>query len=440
MNRTKSQAMLNRASQYIPGGVSSSMRALDFPFFVEHGEGSHIWDVDGNEYIDYVMAYGPLVLGHAPKCVNQAIRAQLAKGLIHGTGTELEYLLAKEIVDLVPGVDQVRFGTTGSESVHMALRLARAHTGRDKIVKFEGHFHGTIAEAYQSVTPTAPMGPACAPWTKRQVAGQLVSNETDVIVQPFNDLSILEKTLKNRGHEIAAIILEPVAAYNGIQTPVPGFITGLRQITEQYGVLLIFDEVVTGFRLALGGAQEYYGVKADITVMAKGLGCGVPLAAIGGSKPVMETITNLTMPHYGTYNAGALCLSGALAGVRKLRSNNGAAIKKMHYLGKKLRTGLNTLFERYDAPLSAQGIDPLFSIVCQPENIPSRHYRDLLLRDYATSRRFRDEMFDTGVWILDRGTCVLSAAHHETDITHTLQIAEEILQQGQWLNRPLGQV
>jgi len=439
IDRSQSKAMLERTAKVIPGGVASSLRALDTAFFVDRGNGSRIWDVDGNEYIDLVMAYAPLTLGHAPECVNDAIREQLDKGLVHGTGVALEAELAEELVEMVPGVEQVRFNMSGSEADHMALRLARAHTGKDKIVKFEGHFHGTIAECYLSVNPNAPFGPAHAPWTKRQVAGQLKSYEEDVIIQPFNELDVVRKTLKERGHEIAAVILEPVACFNGVQLPDPGFLEGLRQATEEAGVLLIFDEVVTGFRMALGGAQEYFGVIPDLTVMAKGLGCGVPIAALGGKKAVMETISNWTMPHYGTYNANALCLAGALAGLRELKKNGGTAVKHLNNMGRILREGFNELFVKYDAPLYAQGMDPVFTIVSKPERKDSHNYRDFLNYDYATARRFRDEMFDRGVWMLLRGSCVVSAAHTEDDIGQVLKIADKMLSEGDWKTRPLEQ-
>lgn len=436
MNRNQSEAMFERAKQTIAGGVASSMRALDKPFFVERGEGSRIWDVDGNEYIDYVMAYAPLVLGHAPKVVNDAIREQLDRGLIHGTGCELECEVAEEITRHVPCAEQVRFGTTGSESVHMALRLARAHTGREKIIKFEGNFHGTIADAYLSVNPQAPFGPDQAPWTKRQVAGQVRSVEDSAIILPYNDLDPVESTLKARGHDIAAIIVEPVANYNGIQPPVPGFLEGLRKLTQDHGVLLIFDEVVTGFRMAAGGAQEYYGVTPDICVMAKGVGCGVPLAVLAGTNEVMNTIANGTMPHYGTYNANALCLAGALAGMRELTKDNAAAIKHLHAVGKKLREGYNRLFTQYDAPLYAQGVDPFFAVVGQAKR-DTRNYRDTLARDYDTARKFRDAMFDRGVWAIFRGNHVLSCAHTDADIEQTLKIAEDLLSSGDWKKQVL---
>ena len=436
MDRTKSLEALERCKKTIPGGVCSSIRALDNPLFLSHGKGSRIWDLDGNEYIDYVLAYGPLTLGHAPDCVNDAIREQLDKGLIHGTGIDLEYELAEEIVKHVPCADQVRFGTTGSESIHMALRLARAHTGREKIIKFEGNFHGTISDAYLSVAPQEPFGTYDAPLTKRQVAGQTASVEQDVIILPFNDLGPVEDVLKKRAGEIAAIILEPVANYNGIQPPVPGFLEGLRKLTNDHGVLLIFDEVVTGFRMAPGGAQEFYGVVPDICVMAKGVGCGVPIAVIAGKKKIMDTITDFTMPHYGTYNANALCLAGALAGVREITRDGGAAIKHMHRLGRKLRDGYNVLFDKYDAPLYAQGVDPVFSVVSQ-EKKDTVNYRDTLARDLETARKFRDTMFDRGVWFIFRGNTLLSAAHTEEDIDQTLKIAEEILEEGAWVNRVL---
>ena len=438
MLRTKSAKLYARAKTVIPGGTCSSGRNLDYPFFIDRGKGSRIWDVDGNEFIDYVCAWGPLTLGHAPDCVNDAIRGQLDKGLQHGgTGIELEYELASLLIDLVPSVEQVRFGTSGSEVVHIALRLARAFTGKEKVVKFEGHFHGTISDIYQSVYPTAPYGPDHAPYTRRSVDGQPRSDEDNVIVQPFNYLDVVEATLKERGHEIAAVIVEPVGAYSGVQPPAQGFLEGLRRITSENDVLLIFDEVVTGFRMAIGGAQEYFGVTPDLTVMAKGFGCGVPIAAFGGRRDIMDKIADGSMPHYGTYNGNAMCLAGALAGLRELSKDNAAAIRSMHDQGSKLRHGFNAMFDKYDAPLFAHGVDPIFTVVGQEKKELCTNYRDYEGRDYDCARRWRDAMFDAGSWSIYRGSFVLSAAHTDEDIDSTLEACEAILADGSWKDREL---
>ena len=425
MRRDKSALAFERAMMTMAGGVGSSARSSDIPFYVERGEGSHIFDVDGREYIDYVCGFGPLVLGHKPKPVISALAEQLNKGTLFGACCELEYLLSEKIANLVPCVEMVRFGCSGSETIGNVLRLARGFTGRDKIVKFEGHFHGTMDNIYISVNPTPPLGPANAPWSKREIAGQDPNSLDKIIILPWNDLKVVEKTLRLRANEIAAVICEPLTCHPVVMPTEPGFLEGLREFTTKHEVLLIFDEIITGFRLALGGAQEYFGVIPDLAVFAKGLGSGLPISAFGGRRDVMELVADGTVSQSGTYNANPLCLAGSLAGLRELEKDNAYAIKHMHHMGAKLREGLNQLFAETGKPMRAIGCDPVFSIV-SPGDTP-RNYREFLKCKQEVVLEFRRKMFDEGVWFLAKGRVYVSAAHTEDDVERTLQAARRVL-------------
>jgi glutamate-1-semialdehyde 2,1-aminomutase len=397
------------------------------PFFVSQGKGAHIYDLDGNKYIDYVLAYGPLTLGHAPEPVIQAVTEQVSKGTMYAAGFEKEYLLAEQVVKMVPCADMVRFCSSGSEAVHFVLRLVRAYTGRNKVIKFEGHFHGWMENIFVSVKPTPPMGLPNAPWKQRETPGQTESATYDLIILPWNDLEIVEKTLKHSSHEIAAIILEPVGLNSGALMPVDGFLEGLRELTIHYGVLLIFDEIITGFRLALGGAQEYFGVIPDMCTFAKGFAAGLPMAGFGGKRQIMDLVASNIVPHFGTYNGNPLCIAGALAALKELARNNGEAIKHMKNVGIMLKEGLNSLFKEFDQPFTSIGCEAVFSIISPRLSI--QNYRDTLKLDIDRMHRFWRDMFDEGVWFQARGNFMISAAHTEEDIKKTLEAARKVLKQ-----------
>ena len=405
--------------------MSSAARLTHQPFFVERGKGSRLFDVDGNEYIDYVLGYGPLILGHAPEPIIEAIQRQVSRGTLFGTGFEEEYLLAEELVRLVPCADLVRFCNSGSEALQFVLRLARAYTGRNKIIKFEGHYHGWTDEIFISVKPTPPMGLPHSPWKKREVAGQPEDAARNLIILPWNDLEIIEKTLIQSPQEIAAIILEPVMFYHGGILPKKGYLEGLRALADHYRVVLIFDEVVTGFRLALGGAQEYFGVVPDLCAFAKGFAAGLPMAAFGGKRKIMDLVASNAVPHMGTYNGNALCVAGALAAVRELTKDDGKAIKRMIALGAKLKEGLNRIFADTGHPIRAVGCDSIFSVISPPSEM--RNYRDTLNLDFQIMQRFYNDMMAQGVWFMGRGNFMLSAAHTEEDINQTLSAADRVL-------------
>jgi len=424
-NRPKSREVFERTKRTLAGGAGSAARVFPEPLVLERGQGSRIFDIDGNEYIDLLCAYGPLILGHANQIVNDAVIAQIPKGTTYGASCELEYMAAEGVVKLVPCIDLVRFSCSGSEANHNCVRLARAYAGRDKIVKFEGHFHGTIDDLYISVKPSPPIGLPHAPWKMRQTPGQPENVTDNIIILTWNDLDILEKTLKHSAHEIAAVIMEPVMCNNGGILPQEGYLAGVRELTKKYEVLLIFDEVITGFRLALGGSQEHFGVIPDLCVFAKAVGNGYPVSGCGGRRDIMELIASNEVPQYGTYNATPLSLAAVVATLRELSKDNGKAIRHASEIGAKIRAGLSNLFQKYDFPMKAEGFDTCFVLVSPVVEL--RNYRDFLKLDFNVIHRFHAEMMSRGVLYMQRGNMMTSAAHTEEDVAQTLEAAEQVI-------------
>ncbi len=300
MNFTQSEALFAAAQKYIPGGVNSPVRAFravgGTPPFIARGDGSHIYDVDGNEYIDYVCSWGPLFLGHRPKPVMDAITRVLELGTSFGAPTGREVELAELIVDAVPSIEMVRLVNSGTEACMSALRLARGFTGRELTVKFEGCYHGHV----DSLLVKA--GSGMATLSLPDTAGVPRAFSETTIALPFNDLDRVDTAFREQGDRIAAIIVEPVAGNMGCIPPAPGFLQGLRRIADRYGALLIFDEVMTGFRLSRGGAQQLYGIMPDLTTLGKIIGGGLPIAAYGGRADIMKNVA----PAGNVYQAGTL--------------------------------------------------------------------------------------------------------------------------------------
>lgn len=312
MNTAQSETLLRRAQNSIPGGVNSPVRAFravgGTPRFIQRGEGSHFFDVDGNEYIDYIGSWGPLIFGHRPKFVVDAIQAVLELGTSFGAPTGREVELAELIIDAIPSIEMVRLVNSGTEACMSAIRLARGYTGREITVKFEGCYHGHV----DSLLVKA--GSGIATLSLPDTAGVPRAFSETTIAVPYNDLDRLETVFKEHGDRVAAVIVEPVAGNMGCIPPAPGFLQGLRTLTERYGVVLIFDEVMTGFRLGRGGAQQLYGVTPDLTTLGKILGGGLPIAAYGGKAEIMRKVAPVG-PVYqaGTLSGNPLAVSAGIA-------------------------------------------------------------------------------------------------------------------------------
>jgi glutamate-1-semialdehyde 2,1-aminomutase len=410
MTTTQSEALFARAQQSIPGGVNSPVRAFravgGTPRFIARGQGSHIFDVDGNEYIDYVCSWGPLIIGHRPKPVLDAVASVLDLGTSFGAPTGREIELAELIIDAVPSIEMVRLVNSGTEACMSALRLARGVTGRELTVKFEGCYHGHV----DSLLVKA--GSGVATLSLPDTAGVPRSFSDTTIALPFNDLDRVETTFRERGDDIAAVIVEPVCGNMGCVTPEPGFLEGLRRITQQQGSLLIFDEVMTGFRLGRGGAQALYGVTPDITTLGKIIGGGLPIAAYGGRADLMMRVA----PVGPVYQAGTL--SGNPVAVT-------AGIAMLRYLEEHPET-YDTL-EKTTAEITTNMPDEvcvnragsMFTIFFQPG--PVRNYEDAKRSDTARFGRFFHELLDRGVYFppsqFEAG--FVSAVHTPDDVTFT---------------------
>jgi glutamate-1-semialdehyde 2,1-aminomutase len=387
--------------------------------------------VDGNEYIDYQMGYGALIQGHCPPHVVQAVKEQIEKGTLFGTPHELEIEVTRRICALVPSVETVRFANSGTEAVQGALRTARAYTGRKKIVKFEGHYHGWLDAINLSHLPASAdlLGPYEHPTPILATAGQTDCGFRETIVLPWNDLAILEKTFKAHTGEIAAVITEPILFNCSCMMPREGYLEGMRRLTREHGIVLVFDEVQTGFRVSLGGAQAALGVLPDITVMAKALANGYPVSAYGGRREILEGAARKGMAHAGTYNSNPLVLAAIRANLDDLARDNGAAYRTMARSAAKLRAGLTDIYRKAGWPAHDSGPATAFSIMLYEGDEPLRSLRDYFKCDLQTLDTLRTALRARGIYTRPalRDMWYLSAAHTDDDIAKTLAVAAEVV-------------
>ena len=314
---TESAALYDRAVAAIAGGVTSARRrasAQDQLIYFDRGEGAYVWDVDGNRYLDYSLAFGSALIGHASEVVRGAISTQLDRGLNFGAGHRLEVEAAELFCSIVPNAEQCLFASTGTDVVLTALRIARALTGRQKIIKMERSYHGAHDGVYVNVRDSGEMADREHPFDPKPASeGMSLGAVADSLAAPYNDLEAVESLLSERGHEIAAVLVEPVQAETGYSTPKPGYLEGLRRATRKAGTVLIFDEVITGFRLALGGGQEYFGVDADLATFGKAMGGTAAFSAVAGPRHMMEPAAAHRAIHAGTFNANPLACAAGIA-------------------------------------------------------------------------------------------------------------------------------
>ena len=427
----RSAELFADASKIVPGGAGSSARTVKFgwkpyPPFIAGGTGARIADVDGNSYVDYLLGLGPMILGHRHPVVTEAVtRAITEFGTCPGLPYELEMEAAAKVVDAVPGVEMVRFSNSGSEVVGTAVRLARAYTGRRLIIRFEGHYHGWQDTVYWSnhVDPAAA-GPAESPRPVAAGPGVPLELADTLIVLTWNDPDSLRKVMAERGHEVAAVITEAAVFNTGCILPEPGYLELLREQTRRHGALLIFDEVITGFRFARGGAQEYFGVTPDLTTLAKGLGGGFPVAAIGGSREAMAMIAEGRYSHSGTYNANTIACAAVSATMDVLATPG--LYERQRELGETLMSGLRKLAAEAGLPVIVEGLGTVFQVWFSER--PIRNWRD--------AQRYANEDLYTRWWqeMLLRGilfhpsqyeNLFLSLVHTADDVDDTLSAAQE---------------
>lgn len=424
----RSNELFQRARQSLAGGVGSNVRALAQPaLYFRSAAGARMVDADENVYLDYTLSQGPMFLGHSPPAVLDAVARAMRKGQLYGAQHELEIELSESIQRFVPCAELARFCNSGSEAVHAAIRVARAHTGRDKILKFEGHYHGWFDETLISIAPRSKQaGARQAPKPALASGGQLASAADNVIVLPWNDSELMSATLQRHGRELAAVILEPVMCNNSCIPPAPGYLETVRELCSRHGIVLIFDEVITGFRLALGGAQSYFGITPDLATFGKAMANGFPIACLAGRRELLELIAGLQVNHSGTYNGNVMVTAAAQATICELERLD---YERIHQLGETLMSGLRELAAKYGRPVLIQGLGPAFHLAFT-ERDSFLHYRDSLEIDGDSGSEFVRAMLDRGIRLLARGLWYLSAAHTEADIQHTLETVENIWSEG----------
>ncbi|MFY1631770.1 aspartate aminotransferase family protein [Solwaraspora sp. WMMB335] len=420
-----SRRRIDEAATLVAGGVNSAFRlgVSPHPLVFASADGPILTDIDGNQLIDYFLGMGPMLLGHRPAAVVAAARAQLERSILVAGQTETEYAAARLLVDLVPGAELVRFSVSGSEAVQAALRVARAATGRSTLVKFEGHYHGWFDNVLWSVSPDLtvagrPEEPVPVPGS----AGQ--RPDPAVAVLPWNDADLLRRRLA--GRDVAAVIMEPVMFNNAGILPRPGYLEAVRAICDDTGTVLIFDEVITGFRVGPGGAQQRLGVTPDLTILGKALANGFPVAAVVGRHRYMQLIADQRVLHGGTYNTQSVAMAATVATLDEIAS--GRPYRHIDPVGERLMDGLRKEFS--DAGITAEvvGYPAVFQVRFGAAD--PRDYREAQRADRAGYARFAAALLHHGVRVLPRGTWFLSAAHEAAHVDATLAAVRAVLADG----------
>jgi len=430
--RPKSAQLHAQAATLIQGGVASPFRYYEpFPFFVERGKGCRIWDVDGNEYIDFNNCYGAIIAGHAHPEINAAIHEQAEKGTMFGIPGAITEKLLRELLRRYPGMGFFRISNTGNEATLYAIRMARAYTGKDKIIKVEGCYHGCHDAVLISDKPHWPaqMGPAWAPTPTIESAGILYDTAKNTLVVPWNDPDALVACLDRNLGEVAALIMEPVVANFGMCLPDKGYLEKVREITRRYNVVLIFDEVKVGIRLAPGGGTEFTGVTPDIVCLSKAFGGGMPIAAFGATADFFDMIYPPgPMIHFGTYNANPVSIAASLACLTRVMT--GDAYKRIRSLGERFKKGVEDSIERHGVEAVVSGTGGMYTVFFQ-ERIP-RNFRETLGMDRKKWHKWWMYLVTNGVYFSAPSPyeeTFISAAMTEKDIDEALGIIDDAFKQ-----------
>lgn len=438
-----SKALYDRARRVLVEGVSSPSRGpanyRPTPLFVERGEGAFVVDADGNRYRDLMLAYGALIHGHTHPRLVSAIRDAAGRSALVAAANRMEVEVAEQLAAMVPGAERVRFASTGTEAAMGALRLARGYTGRRKIVKFEGHYHGWSDpfSISSNPLPSSVVGHRHDPVPIPDSSGIPPGALEDTVLVPWNDLERVEAALRRYPDQIAAIVSEPVMANMGVIPPAPGYLQALRGLADRYDTLLWLDETVTGFRLAPGGAQERFGVRADLVTFGKALGAGFPVAAITGPAVIMDTLRWGGVLHYGTQNANPALLAVTRESLDMLAADDGAAYRHLEHLAARLVAGLRAAVRERGVPALIQHVGPMLQLFFL---LPGHEAVDAITdaRDFGAHvdrerfNRFAHRMFDHGVYLSPSAALhsVLATVHTDEDIDHVIAAARAVLQQG----------
>lgn len=417
IDHQRSAALFERAKETIASGVTSDVRVnmKPMPLYFERGEGAMLYDVDGNGYIDYALGQGPLILGHSHPAILKAVETAMRRGQIFAGQSELEVEAGEAVARLVPCAGLSRFSLSGSEAVHAAVRLARAVTGRPKLLRFEGHYHGWFDNVM--VGPAEDGDGAVA-----MTAGQSPGAVLEVVVQPWNDLDAIEATFARHGDELAAVIMEPVMCNTGVIPPDDDYLEGVRAYCDRYGTLLILDEVITGFRLAPGGAQELLGVTADIATYGKALAGGFPASAIVGRSDLMQRFGK-GVNHSGTFNGNIISSAATIATLNELTRDDNAAYKRIEKTGTMLMDGLREIASTLDLPLNIQGYPAAFHSSFSESGSFSDASEFAGQVDQKRYERFALGMLQRGIRVLERGLWYVSAVHDDHHVERTLEAA-----------------
>lgn len=421
----KSKELFELGKKSLVRGLCSDIHKgawQEYPVYMSYGKGSKCYDVDGNSYIDYLLAFGPMILGYAPEAVSEAVKSQIDKASLLAAPTEDMITLCNKLCEIIPSAEKVSvLLNSGSEADAHAVRLARAYTGKTKIVKFEGHYHGWMDEL--KVSNEAPqefsLGPRNNPWKLRHANGQ--PDPVNMITVPYNDLECLEALFKRQGNEIAGVILEPIMCNAEPVFPKAGFLEGLRDLTTKYDIVLIFDEVITGFRTALGGAQDYFGVTPDLSTFAKAIAGGYPLSAVVGREDVVAA-GNLSA---GTFNGNSLCVAAALATIKELEKPG--TYEQLERKSKKISDGLMRLGKKHGIPLLSQAAGGIWTLIFGTEE-PLKDYRDHFRKvDKAMYQKVAEGCMEKGIRLNPwRGRLYMSTAHSDEDIQYTLDVFDDL--------------
>ena len=424
---SRNQQLFELSQKYIPGGVNSPVRAFKsvggVPIFFRRGQGAYVWDADGKSYLDYVGSWGPLILGHAHPEVIKAVQAAAQNGLTFGAPTEAELEIAQLLCKLVPSIEQVRLVSSGTEATMSAIRLARGYTGRSRIIKFEGCYHG------HDDALLVKAGSGALTFGHPSSAGVPAETAAHTMVLDYNDLAGVERTFAQSGKEIAAVIVEPVAGNMNLVAPNPGFLAALRTLCTQHGSVLIFDEVMTGFRVGAGCAQGLYGIKPDLTTLGKVIGGGMPMAAFGGRRDIMQCLAPLG-PVYqaGTLSGNPVAVAAGLATLRLVQA--AGFYEKLAASTRQLTEGLTAAAKKHGIVFCAQAVGGMFGLYFRVS--PPTSYAEVMECDKEAFNRFFHAMLGEGIYFAPSAfeAGFVSAAHDAEDIGKTLAAAERIF--GAW--------
>ena len=435
-NREKSRAWFERAQRLLIEGVNSPSRGAAVfspaPVVLERGRGARVWDLDGNEYADFMMSFGALIHGHAHPAIVDAVTHAIEHGSHFASATPAELDAAERFCRMVPSAEAVRFANTGTEATMLALRLARAHTGRNKLLKFEGHYHGWydtyLLNAHSH--PIEQLGPPSNPARIPDSAGIPSSVFDDVVIAPWNDFDALEQVFARHGRELAAAITEPIMANMGCILPRDGYLQRLRELTRAHGVVFILDEVVTGFRYAPGGCQQLFGLQPDLSTFGKALGAGFPIGAVAGRREILDRMRwdhDDRVLHYGTFNGHRLSMEVVRASLDLLTAGNNAAFAQLRRVGDRAIAGLREIFNRRGIHAVVQGFGPMFQTYFTDRDA-IHDYRDYCaFADAEKYSRFVHALLDRGIYMTPSNGLhwIISTAHGDAEIDRLLAAADD---------------